>query len=330
MDISGIYKITNIKNGRIYIGSSCNIRKRWHGHAASLRCGKHYNQFLQHDYNKCGADAFVYELLESTEHLDQNARLALEEEYIMKYYDHGKNCYNLCAWAVEGPGKYKDPVSTKAKISAKSQANWDNPEWRENQIKLIQEAARRPETIARRLISCKKSWQDNEARSQNHSKKMKEFHANNEEVSAKVTKALAENQPKGRVTFREKMKTDPEFRAIYVKTGLEKTARNNKRYAEDPEYKAMMDAKSRENFQRYNEQKIAAMPFKPPIVAPDGTVYSEVKSVSQFAKEHDLDASSLYKLFNNKINTYRGWAMLAELKPTTHERSDAASFESVD
>jgi len=52
------------------------------------------------------------------------------------------------------------------------------------------------------------------------------------------------------------------------------------------------------------------MPCRPAIVAPDGTVYSDVRSVNQFAKIHELDSSSLYKLFSGHIKTYHGWRLL--------------------
>lgn len=318
MGISGIYKITNVKNGRIYIGSSYNIQKRWKGHAAALRCGKHTNRFLQNDYNKCGADAFVYEVVESTDHLDQNGRLALEEEYILKYYDHGQSCYNLCNRAVAGGGKLKDPASTKHKLSVVSQEHWDDEDWRTNQIRLINEALSKPGVKEKRQASLIASWAGNEKRSKEQSEKMRAFHENNPEISERVTQVLLENQPKGRVTFKERMKTDVEFREIYIRTGKTKAAKFNKRYAEDPEYKAMMDAKSIENIKRFNEQKMASMPCKPPIVAPDGTVYSDVKSINQFAKDHDLDSSSLYQLFNGRIKTCRGWKLLTPIiKPDT-------------
>ena len=34
---TGIYKITNLSNGKFYIGSSYNINNRWNGHKAGLK-----------------------------------------------------------------------------------------------------------------------------------------------------------------------------------------------------------------------------------------------------------------------------------------------------
>lgn len=44
---SGIYKITNVVNNKIYIGSACNIMQRFSNHKSSLRKGKHHSIYLQ-------------------------------------------------------------------------------------------------------------------------------------------------------------------------------------------------------------------------------------------------------------------------------------------
>ncbi len=89
----GIYRIINTTNNRIYIGSSNRIRRRYHNHLGCLMNSVHQNKFLQHDWNKCGADSFVFEVIE-VENNKEN-RLTLEQLYIDKHYDHQKQCYNL-------------------------------------------------------------------------------------------------------------------------------------------------------------------------------------------------------------------------------------------
>ena len=49
---SGIYCITNRKNGKIYIGSASNLRQRWNGHISDLRKEKHKNRHLQRAWLK--------------------------------------------------------------------------------------------------------------------------------------------------------------------------------------------------------------------------------------------------------------------------------------
>lgn len=50
---TGIYKITNIKNDKFYIGSTSeSFLKRWNHHINSLRRGTHKNMHLQSAFNK--------------------------------------------------------------------------------------------------------------------------------------------------------------------------------------------------------------------------------------------------------------------------------------
>ena len=46
--LSGIYTITNRSNGKVYIGESLDIYRRWHEeHIPQLRKNCHYNKELQ-------------------------------------------------------------------------------------------------------------------------------------------------------------------------------------------------------------------------------------------------------------------------------------------
>lgn len=122
---SGIYKITNKLNGRVYIGSSKEFKRRWTQHAYSLKTQRHNNKFLQADFNKCGEDAFVFDVIEVTDGKTKEQRLLLEEIYIHQYYDKGKTCYNLSTKAVspEGCG-LKNAEETRKKHSESSKRFW--------------------------------------------------------------------------------------------------------------------------------------------------------------------------------------------------------------
>ena len=54
----GIYMITNVENGRRYIGYSTAVNLRLSTHRSSLRKGNHINRLLQADFNKYGEGAF--------------------------------------------------------------------------------------------------------------------------------------------------------------------------------------------------------------------------------------------------------------------------------
>ena len=62
--MTGIYKITCLKNNKSYIGQSVSIKRRWATHKRELAAGVHYNEHLQRAYNKYGKDSFAYEILE--------------------------------------------------------------------------------------------------------------------------------------------------------------------------------------------------------------------------------------------------------------------------
>ena len=78
---SGVYKITNKINGRIYIGSAKEFKRRYNQHRIGLIKKKHSNKFLQADFDKCGEDAFVFEVIEVVEGPQEN-RLLVEQTYI--------------------------------------------------------------------------------------------------------------------------------------------------------------------------------------------------------------------------------------------------------
>lgn len=84
----GIYKIVNSKNGKFYIGSSVNIRKRKHVHFSALKKGNHHSQYLQNAWNKYGESAFTFEVLE----LCEKEALLTREQY---YMDEYKPQYNI-------------------------------------------------------------------------------------------------------------------------------------------------------------------------------------------------------------------------------------------
>ena len=64
---SGIYQIRNTVNGKLYIGSSHDIKFRWKQHKSSLRRNKHHSLILQRAWNKYGEDCFEFEVIKDVE-----------------------------------------------------------------------------------------------------------------------------------------------------------------------------------------------------------------------------------------------------------------------
>lgn len=62
--LSGIYTITHIQSGKVYVGSSVNIARRWKQHKSDLNLGRHKSPKLQAAWSKYGADGFRFDVVE--------------------------------------------------------------------------------------------------------------------------------------------------------------------------------------------------------------------------------------------------------------------------
>jgi group I intron endonuclease len=93
MNIVGIYKIHNIKNHKIYIGSSIDITHRISEHKRKLINNYHENEHLQKSFNKYGIENFIFEIIEECD----NTILLERESYWITYYNsYDKNLgYNF-------------------------------------------------------------------------------------------------------------------------------------------------------------------------------------------------------------------------------------------
>ena len=87
----GIYKIQNLVNGKIYIGQSVNIEKRWSTHRSALENNYHYNIHLQSAWKKYGEENFKFSIVEKC-NIDQ---LNQREIYWIAKFDSYENGYNL-------------------------------------------------------------------------------------------------------------------------------------------------------------------------------------------------------------------------------------------
>jgi len=128
---SGVYKIINTSNNRIYIGSAKTFKTRHQGHLTSLRKGTHHNKYLQNDFNKCGEDAFEFHVIEIIDG-EQAERLLIEQKHIDKYYDSQDRCYNFKpkAKAKSRSCYSRTPEQTSKLISENMKRIWSEPKTR--------------------------------------------------------------------------------------------------------------------------------------------------------------------------------------------------------
>lgn len=87
---SGIYKITRLKTGEIYIGKSTDVKKRWGEHAkTSYGVGSIAHSVLHTTIKKDGIENFTFELLEEV----PKDKLTEREKYWISFY--GSKEYGL-------------------------------------------------------------------------------------------------------------------------------------------------------------------------------------------------------------------------------------------
>jgi len=95
----GVYKIENLQNKMVYIGSSGNIEKRWEKHKTDLLQNKHHSYKLQEAFNEyMDLNNFKFEVVE----LVDNTKLHLlkREQFYIDKYNAFTDGYNCCEYSI--------------------------------------------------------------------------------------------------------------------------------------------------------------------------------------------------------------------------------------
>lgn len=97
--ISGIYKIENLINHKVYIGQSINIFRRWKDHMRNLKNNKQTHLYLA--MKKYGIENFSFEIIKETYDRDY------WEIFLIQIYHATDNKfgYNICSGGYESPMK---------------------------------------------------------------------------------------------------------------------------------------------------------------------------------------------------------------------------------
>lgn len=132
----GIYKILNTKNGKVYIGSSMNLRKRQLEHFRYLNRGSHHSILLQRSYIKHGFDNFRFCIVELCK--KEKSILLEREQYHMDLYNSydPKFGYNVRIKANSNAG-LKASDETKLKQSLAKLGKSQTLEHRQNVSKAL-------------------------------------------------------------------------------------------------------------------------------------------------------------------------------------------------
>ena len=96
-NITGIYKITNLKNGKVYIGKSLNIKARFAAHKsyyktnAPSKNNRYWHNRLYTAMREDGIENFSFEIVEECSSQDLNDR----ERYWIQFFNSYENGYNM-------------------------------------------------------------------------------------------------------------------------------------------------------------------------------------------------------------------------------------------
>lgn len=89
--ICGIYSISNKINDKSYIGSSCDIIRRWRHHKQNLNKGIHHCIYLQRAWNKYSENNFVFHIEAKC---TKDNLISLEQSFLDKAKLDRKKYYN--------------------------------------------------------------------------------------------------------------------------------------------------------------------------------------------------------------------------------------------
>jgi hypothetical protein len=97
---AGVFQIRNTREGKVLLGSSTNLHGPLNKHRFMLSIGRHDNRALQDDWNRLGAEAFVFEVLEVVKSSDEpgfdvsDELTLLEQIWAEKLRCFGERGYN--------------------------------------------------------------------------------------------------------------------------------------------------------------------------------------------------------------------------------------------
>jgi group I intron endonuclease len=124
----GIYQIRHAQTERVYVGSAVILEKRFGQHRRSLRAGKHHSAKLQHAWDKYGAEAFSFLVIEF---VDDPERLIEREQHWLDRTQASTTGFNISPSAGSLLG-HKHTSDTKRRMSESATGHIKSPEHRLN------------------------------------------------------------------------------------------------------------------------------------------------------------------------------------------------------
>lgn len=175
----GIYKITCVPNGKIYIGSSVDVHHRWEQHRTHFKTGKHNNKYMLRAFEKYGKESFMWEIIEEC---SRNVLWEREQYYLDALQPFDEKGYNS-ARTVKAPmlGR-KHTLEDRQRMSEiqKARNHKHSEEHKQYLSELFKGRKRSPESVAQGAAKIK-----GRPKSEQHKAKVKEFQSSPEMVKIK-------------------------------------------------------------------------------------------------------------------------------------------------
>ena len=224
-NVCGIYKVTNKDNGKVYIGPSVEIGKRWRQHMTA-KDDIYFHKAIQ----KYGVENFEWEVIEQCKKKDLDER----EIYWIEYYDSFNKGYN-CTKGGEG------------------NSGEGNPNWKGG-ISLDPEYSKQWYEVNKEKIK-EKMKEHYETNKEKRKEQMKEYSKANKDKKKEYDKQYyEENKEKRKQQMKEHYETNKEKRKEYYKANKEKIKEKKKEYYEVNKEKIKQQMKEY-NKQYYEENK---------------------------------------------------------------------------
>lgn len=148
-----VYGIRNKYNGRVYVGSTKNLKLRLQRHFSMLRAGTHKNRKIQKDFTRYGENSFEVVVLSTA----TNEKSALKFEQI--FIEGFENTYNILQFVASAKGRQYTQV-TLQRMSDTAKGRVITPEQREK-IAISKRGTKATEEHRRKISTGIKQFYDN-------------------------------------------------------------------------------------------------------------------------------------------------------------------------
>jgi len=290
----GVYEIINIENGRSYVGSAVNIKRRWWTHVNNLRKGKHDNEHLQRAWDKYGEGAFSFCLLEEVS--DKNSLPKREQYYLDALFEAQEEPYNIA----------KDAVSSMLGLRASEETKRKRSESRKG-FRHTEESKRK---MSLALTGRKLSHEHIEKmRMARRGNKLSEEQRRKLSASLKGRNFTDEHRRKLSLAARGKVKSDEHRKKLSI-------ALKGRRLSEEMRHK--LSAIRKEMGDIASMQCIAAAvevlskPYPAFIHQITGEIIPTGYNLCKLCREKGLLQSSMCAVKNGRRHHHRGWTLLKD------------------